>query len=357
MENLNILVINPGSTSTKIAYYKNLSSIFQKTISHRSDELKKFPKVFDQKDFRLNLILDELKNVNIHLSDINAVIGRGGLLNPIPSGVYLVNTKMIRDLTIGVQGEHASNLGGIIAHSIASQIDNCLALIADPVVVDELQDVARITGHPMFIRKSIFHALNQKAVARVFAKSVNINYENLNLIVAHLGGGISVGTHQKGKVIDVNQALDGEGPFSPERSGTLPVGDLINICYSGKYTRNEMQRMVVGNGGLNAYFGTNDAREVEKLATEGNSQANLILEAMAYQVVKSIGAAAAVLKGNIDAILLTGGMAHSKIITNYISEHISFLAPVKIYPGEDEMEALASNAFMALTQDTELKEY
>ncbi len=352
-----ILTINPGSTSTKIAVFQGSKQIFLKNIKHTTENLASFEKITDQYEYRKNIILDELKQAGINVNDIVVVVGRGGLIKPIPSGVYAVNEKMKNDLIVGVLGQHASNLGGLIADDIARSLPNAKAYIADPVVVDEMQDIARISGHPNFERISIFHALNQKAIARAHAKSQNKSYEELNLIVAHLGGGISVGAHQKGKVIDVNNALDGDGPFSPERSGSLPIGAVVKACFSGKYTYEEMKKMITGKGGYVAYLGTNDAYEVEKAALNGDAKAALIQEAMAYQVSKEIGAMSTVLKGQVDAILLTGGMAYGTPFVNLIIERVSHLAPVFVYPGEDEMRALAVNGLMILNGEVEPKEY
>jgi butyrate kinase len=279
------------------------------------------------------------------------------MLKPISSGVYLVNEAMKLDLHEHPIKEHASNLGGLIADDIARSLPNAKAYIADPVVVDELDEIARVAGHPLFKRISIFHALNQKAIARQHAKSIMKRYEDLNLIVVHMGGGITTGAHYKGRVIDVNQGLDGEGPFSPERSGTLPTGDLVRFCFSGQYTEKEVTKMVVGNGGIVAHLGTNSAYEAEQNAQNGDEKAKFILEAMAYQVAKSIGSMVPVLKGEVDAILLTGGVAHSKWITNLIIERVYKFAPVYIYPGEDEMRALAFNGLMVLKGEVEVKEY
>lgn len=357
MENRLILAINPGSTSTKIAVYDNIKSVFVKNIKHSSDELKSFPSIIKQFAFRKSIILSELKGAGITTEKIEIVIGRGGLLQPIPSGVYQVNKVMKEDLLSCRFGEHASNLGALIADSIASELPEAKAYIADPVVVDELCDEARLTGLPQFQRRSVFHALNQKAIARIHAKSIGKQYEELNLIIAHLGGGISVGAHLKGRVIDVNQALDGEGPLSPERSGTLPVGDLIRACFSGEYTQDALKKMVTGEGGFVAYFGTNDAVEIERRAKEGDAKAQLLQNTMGYQVAKYIGAMAAVLEGKVDNILMTGGIAHNKTLMDYITKRIQFIAPVFIYPGEDEMRALAFNAYQVLMNETEIKEY
>lgn len=348
MEEIRILAINPGSTSTKIAVYHNEDPIFVKNIKHSNDELAKYEKVVDQLSFRKQLIIDELNEAEISDNHVKAIVGRGGLVKPIQSGVYEVNEAMIADLINSPMGEHASNLGGLIAKDIAATLPDAKAYITDPVVVDELADVARISGHPDFQRKSIFHALNQKAVARQHAQQILKKYEDLNLIVAHLGGGITVGAHKRGSVIDVNQGLDGEGPFSPERSGTLPVGDLVKACFSGKYSEKEIKKMITGNGGLVAYLNTNNAYEVEQRVKAGDKYAKLIYSAMAYQVAKSIGAMSAVLKGDVDGILITGGIAHDKWFTKQIIEHVERLAPVYIYPGEDEMRALALNALRVL---------
>jgi len=352
-----ILAINPGSTSTKIAVFDGKEQVLLKNIKHATEELAAYKKITDQADFRNGVILKELEDNKIPLSSIEIVIGRGGLIKPIPSGIYKVNELMKEHLRIGFSGEHASNLGGLIADNIAQTIGLSASYIADPVVVDELLPVARISGHPLFERVSIFHALNQKAVARQYADEIGKNYDELNLIVAHMGGGISVGAHEKGRVIDVNQALDGEGPFSPERSGTLPSGQLVNACFSGKYTKEEVKKMLVGKGGYVGYFGTNDAYQIEKEAETGDEKAQLIQIAMAYQIAKAIGEAAVVLKGKVEAILLTGGIAYGKPIVDEITRYIDWIAPVKVYPGEDEMRALAFNALLILNGETKPKNY
>jgi butyrate kinase len=352
-----ILAINPGSTSTKIAVFDGTEQRFVKNIKHSSEELDEFKQITDQTEFRKNVILKELEDNNIPLKTIEIVMGRGGLVKPIPSGIYKVNDLMREHLRIGFSGEHASNLGGLIADNIAQTIGLSASYIADPVVVDELQPLARISGHPLFERVSIFHALNQKAVARGYAQDIGKKYETLNLVVAHMGGGISIGAHEKGRVIDVNQALDGEGPFSPERAGTLPTGQLVNTCFSGEYTKEEVKKMLVGKGGYVGYFGVNDAYQIEKDAETGDEKAILIQNAMAYQVAKAIGEASVVLKGKIDAILLTGGIAYGKPIVDEITRYVDWIAPVKVYPGEDEMRALAFNALRILNGETEAKDY
>jgi butyrate kinase len=347
-----ILTINPGSTSTKIAVFRNLKNVFLKTIRHSTENLKAFDRITDQFSYRHEMIMNELKESEIHVEEISAVVGRGGLIRPVESGVYEVNETMLADLREGRQGEHASNLGGLIAHNIAKSLPHARAFIADPVVVDEMQDIARITGHPEFERISIFHALNQKAIARAHAKTIEREYEDLNLIIAHLGGGISVGAHKKGKVIDVNNALDGDGPFSPERSGTLPAGQLARLCFSGEYSYEEVDRMIKGKGGLVGYLGTNDAYEVELRVRDGDQKARQIQDALSYQVAKEIGAMSTVLAGAVDAIILTGGIAHNPMVVDYIRNKVRFIAPVAIYPGEDEMQALAENGLRVLKGET-----
>jgi len=352
-----ILAINPGSTSTKIALYEGDTPIFLKNIKHSKEDLDNYKKITDQFQFRKDLILQQLKEADVELNSIKIIMGRGGLLKPIESGVYEVNDRMIQDLRNSPVGEHASNLGGLIAHDIAKSLIEAKAYIANPVVVDEMEDIARYTGHPKFVRKSIFHALNQKAVAREHAKSIMREYEDLNLIVVHIGGGITVGAHKKGKVIDVNQGLDGEGPFSPERTGTLPIGDVVRLCFSGEFTQKEIIEMIKGQGGLVAYLGTNSAYDVEIRAFDGDNNSNEILQAMAYQVAKEIGAMGTVLKGDVDGILITGGVANSKWFVNLIIERVHKIAPTHIYPGEDEMRALAFNGLRVLRGETEIKEY
>lgn len=353
---MRVLTINPGSTSTKIGVFEDENLMFEETLRHSTEEISSYEKVYDQYEFRKEIILKCLKDNNIELDSLDTVVGRGGLLKPIEGGTYIVNDIMLEDLKTGVMGEHASNLGGILAHEIANEIQ-VNAFIVDPVVVDELQDLARISGLKEIERKSIFHALNQMAVSRRYAKFLEVQYQDLNLIVAHLGGGISVGAHEKGRVIDVANALDGEGPFSPERSGSLPVGDLIKLCYSGKYTHDQMKKMIKGNGGLVSYLNTNDAREVVERIKNGDKYAELIYYAMAYQVAKEIGAQAAVLKGKVDAIILTGGIAYDNMFTSWISEMVEFISKVVIYPGEDELTALAEGGLRVLKGEESPKIY
>ena len=340
-----ILSINPGSTSTKIAVFNDESEVFTTTLRHSSEEINQYEKMIDQYGFREKIILESLKEHNI--THLDAVVGRGGLLRPIPGGTYSVNEKMIDDLRKAERGEHASNLGGILAQEIAGQF-KAQAFIVDPVVVDELDEIARFSGMPELPRKSIFHALNQKAIGRKAAEKLGKKYEEVNLIVNHLGGGISVGAHRKGAIVDVNNALDGDGAFSPERSGGVPVGDLLKLAFSGKYTHDDLKKKIKGQGGLVAYLGTNSGIEVGKMIEAGDKKAALVYEAMAYQVAKDIGAMAAVLEGKVDAIAITGGIAYDKQFVKWIEERVKFIAPVLVFPGEDEMSALSQGALRVL---------
>lgn len=352
-----LLIINPGSTSTKIAVFHDKEQVFKKNIKHSTEEVSKFEKIADQFEFRKDVIMSELKAEGIDLNGLTAVVGRGGLLHPLTSGVYEVNAAMIRDLNEAANGEHACNLGGLIANSIAKEF-GVKAYIADPVVVDEMDDVARYSGHPLFPRKSIFHALNQKIIARTHAKAVNRKYEDLNLIGIHLGGGISVAAHKKGRVVDVNNALNGDGPFTPERSGVLPSGPLMNACFSGKYTKKDIDLMLKGQGGFVAYLGTNDALTVEKEVRAGNKEWEKVYRAMAYQIAKEVGGlAASAFSMDVDGIFVTGGMAYDKLFCSILNDHLHKIAPVFVYPGEDEMAALAMNGVMVLDGEVEAKMY
>lgn len=351
-----ILIINPGSTSTKIAVYEDDKQVFEEKISHSVEELKPFPNIISQFEFRKNLVLETLKARNFDITKLDAVCGRGGMLRPLESGTYLVNERMIQDVYEAKRGEHASNLGCIIAHEIAKEL-NIPAFIVDPVSVDEMEDIARISGHPLFERQCIFHALNHKATARKVAKDVGKKYEDMNLIIAHLGGGISVACHRKGRVIDVNNALDGDGPMSPERSGTVPLGPLYKLCFSGQYTLQDIKRMNYGQGGLVAYLGTNNAKEIVKRIENGDKYAELIMDAMIYQIAKEIGACSTVFYGDVDYIVLTGGLAYEPYITSRIIERVKFIADVLVYPGEDELQALALGALRVLNGEEEAKIY
>ncbi|KIL44320.1 butyrate kinase [Jeotgalibacillus soli] len=351
-----ILVINPGSTSTKIGIFDGETSIFEKTIRHDSTEIGSYANIIDQYDFRKRTILKSLDQEGMNISKLSAVCGRGGLLRPIEGGTYEVNEQMLRDLKKGYSGQHASNLGGIIAYEIASGL-NIPSFIVDPVVVDELDDIARISGFSLIERKSIFHALNQKAVSYRVAKEIGMKYEESTFIVTHMGGGITVGVHKNGRVIDVNNGLHGDGPFSPERAGTVPAGDLVDLCFSGDYYREEVMKKLVGQGGLVGYLGTNDAVKVEKMIENGNLEAKKVYEAMAYQVAKEIGAASAVVFGKVDAIILTGGLAYGKEFVSNITERVNWIADVIVQPGENELQALAEGALRILRNEEQVKVY
>ena len=351
-----LLIINPGSTSTKIGVFEGERELFQETLRHSAEEIGKYEKIIDQIDFRKDIILNVLKEKNFDLKTLSAVVGRGGMLKPMESGTYKVNDTMLEDLRVGVQGQHASNLGGILANKIASEL-NIPSFIVDPVVVDELEEVARISGVPELPRVSKFHALNQKAVAKRYSKESGIKYSDLNLIVIHMGGGVSVGAHKNGRVIDVNNALDGEGPFSPERAGTVPVGELIKMCYSGKYSEKEVYNKLVGKGGYVAYLNTNDAREVLRLAEEGNEKAKLCFDAFIYQVSKAAGEMSTVLNGKVDRIILTGGIAYSEKVVEELKKRIGWIGEITVYPGEDELLALAQGALRVLNGEEEVREY
>ncbi|WP_091838511.1 butyrate kinase [Marininema halotolerans] len=353
---MRILAINPGSTSTKIGVYDSEKRILEETLRHDAEELEQYPSLFDQYPFRKQVILDTLDQEGINLTRLCAVVGRGGLLQPISGGAYLVNDKMLQDLTSGKFGEHASNLGGVLAYEIAEKL-HIPSFIVDPVVVDELEPIARISGVPEIERRSIFHALNQKATARRFAAQKRKRYHELNLVVAHMGGGITIGAHCQGKVIDVNNGLHGEGPFSPERAGTLPVGDLVALSYSGKFFASEIMKMIVGRGGLVGYLGTNDAQQVEERIAAGDREAQLVYSAMAYQVAKEIGAYAVVLKGKVDGIILTGGLAYGKSFVREIVDRVSWIAEVCVFPGENELQALVEGALRVMRREESAKRY
>ena len=352
---MKILTINPGSTSTKIAVYDDLTPVLTESIPHTVEELSRYARVSDQFEFRRDLVLDVLRRHGIPL-DFDAIVGRGGLLKPIEGGVYEVNDVMLSEMEHPLRN-HACNLGCRMAADLASRIPGCRALTADPGVVDELDDVARVSGSPLLPRITTWHALNQRAIARRFAADMGTAYENLNLIIAHLGGGISIGAHRLGRCIDVNNAFDGEGPFSPERAGTLPPGSLIDLCYSQRYTREQLKKRISGNAGLVAHLGTTDVAQIVRDIEAGDKKAELVLGAMIYQVCKSIGGAAVALGGNIDAILLTGGVSYSQYVTDRVRARVEFLAPIYIYPGENEMLALASNGLGALNGTIPVKEY
>lgn len=349
------LIINPGSTSTKIGVFEDETLLFDETLRHSTEEIAQYASIIDQKDFRKNIITKFLADKGFDMKSLQVVVGRGGLLNPIPSGTYTVTDKLLEDLKIGVQGQHAGNLGGILAREIGDSL-GIPAYIVDPIVVDELMPEARISGCPELPRTSIFHALNQKAVAKRYAKETGKAYDSLNLIVVHMGGGVSVGAHRGGKVIDVFNALDGDGAFSPERSGAVPVGALVKLCYSG-LSEKEVYKKLVGNGGFNAYLGTNDMRDVEKLCDNGDENAILLRGAFCLQVSKNIGAMAAALEGKVDQIIVTGGIAYDSYVVDSLKAHAGFIAPFTVYPGEDELLALAQGGLRVMTGEEKALEY
>jgi butyrate kinase len=352
-----LLVINPGSTSTKLAVFEDEGPLHSETIAHPHQQIAAFPRIPDQYAFRRDAVLAFLEKRAVQPSSLDAVVGRGGLLRSLDSGTYRVNERMLQELrSPNKERDHVTNLGALIANEIAQPL-GIPAFIVDPVCVDELEPLARVSGWPEIERKSLSHVLSLKSAARRAARDLKRPYEELNLVVAHLGGGISVTAHRQGRMIDVNQALDGTGPFSPERVGGLPFGDVMRLCFSGKYTYDELFRRLTRQGGLLAHLGTNDAAEVEKRIAQGDEHARLIYEALAYQIAKEIGLMATVLKGRVDAIVLTGGLAHSSMLMGWIRERVEWIAPLLVYPGQDEMLAMAQGALRVLRGEEEAKEY
>lgn len=350
------LIINPGSTSTKIGVFEDETLLFEETLRHSTEEISQYDSIVAQKDFRKKIITDLLAEKEFDIKQLNVIVGRGGMLKPIPGGTYAVTDDLLEDLKIGKQGQHASNLGGILAREIGDEI-GVPSYIVDPVVVDELCDVARYSGVPELPRTSVFHALNQKAVAKRYAKEIGKDYNTLRLIVVHMGGGVSVGAHENGRIIDVFNALDGDGAFSPERAGSVPSGALIKMCFSGKYTEKEVYSKIVGKGGFNAYLGTNDMREVNKMAASGDEKAIMAKEAFLFQVSKDIGSMACVLKGKVDQIIVTGGIAYNADVIDYFKESAGFIAPITVYPGEDELLALTQGALRVMNGEEEAMKY
>ena len=350
-----ILVVNPGSTSTKIGVFRDEEMLFDVTLRHSAEEIGRYATIADQKDFRKALVIKALEENNYDIHNLSAVSARGGLVAPIPGGTYTVNDKLLHDSRVGVSGQHASNLGALIAKEIGDEL-SIPSFVVDPPVVDELMDKARISGHPAIERHSKFHALNQKAVAKRYAKEVGKKYEDLNLIVCHMGGGVSVGAHKNGMIVDTQNALDGEGPFSPERSGTLPVGALVALCFDPDHSQNEIRKMITGRGGMVAYTGSTDMREITKRAHTDKDVA-LVLDAFHYQIAKEIGAMAAALEGKVDQIILTGGIAYGVETQEALKAQIGWIAPVTVYPGEDELLALTQGALRVLNGEEEAKVY
>ncbi|MBL7137707.1 MAG: butyrate kinase [Bacteroidales bacterium] len=353
----NILVVNPKDKVTQIAVFDNFKLLYINNRRHSSEELEEFSTIYDQINFRRDIVFKELQNNHFDLSEVKVVISRGGLIKPVHSGIYEVNEPLREDLRNSPIGTDIINLGGLVADAVADQIEGARALIADPTVVDEMQDVARITGVPGVERKSIFHALNQKAVAKVYAESLKKNYHELNLIVAHMGNGTTVGAHCKGKVIDVNQGFEGDGPFSMIRCGSLPLGDVVKMCTEGQKSREEVFALLTHLGGINAHLGTTDITEIENRIKDGDKHATIIIGAMAYQVSKSIGEMFVALKGEVDAILLTGDLAYSEFVVNFIRDHVSRLGQVIVFAGDNEIQAMASNALRVIKGEIEVSEY
>ena len=350
-----ILAINPGSTSTKISLANDDQPVFVADIAHSQEELRIFKRISDQFHFRKQVVIEELKKRNVPL-DFDAVIGRGGLAKPVPSGVFTITEKMIIDQQQAIH-QHVCDLGCMIADEIARDIPGCRSFIADPGVVDEMEPEARVSGSPLMPRMCIWHALNQKAIGRRFAKDMGTTYEKLTLIICHLGGGISIAAHDHGRAIDANNALDGEGPFSPERAGTLPAADLIHLCFSGKYTEDQLLKKVSGQAGLIAHLGTNDLKEIMNWIKAGDKHAEVVVSAMIWHIAKNIAAEGAVLYGKVDAILLTGGMAKCDYIIERLKRRLNYLAPIHVYPGQDEMKALTENALAVLRGERAARDY
>ncbi len=355
-DDFRVLAVNPGSTSTKIALFVGNVARFETVVHHASEQLDALPRIGDQFAVRKQAVVDAVREHGEDLGRLSAVVGRGGLIHPVDGGTYRVSDRMAADLKAGVLGEHASNLGGLIAREIADPL-GIPSFIVDPVVVDELEPLARYSGIPQLPRTSIFHALNQKAVARRAAEKRGRRYDQCSFIVAHLGGGVTVGAHRNGRVIEVNDGLNGEGAFTPERSGGIAALKLVKLCFSGAHSQSEVTRMIKGAGGLVAYLGTNDGREVSRRIDAGDVGAAEIYEAMAYQIAREIGSMAAVLEGRVDAVLITGGLAYDERIREWIRKRVEFIAPVEFYPGEYEMVALAEGAVRVLRGDEAAREY
>jgi len=351
-----ILIINTGSTSTKIGVYFSGEMKVNVSVRHTDEELRKFPTIWDQYDYRKNAILQVLADNGLVVDEMDAIACRGGNVKPLPGGTYQVCAKMIADMKSGIYGKHPINVGGLVAYDMGNQF-SIPVFTADPPMTDEICTSARYSGIPQITRISSFHALNQKATARKIAAIIGRKYEDVNLIVVHLGGGISVGAHRKGKIIDVNNALDGDGPFSPERAGSLPTGDLVKMCFGGEYSKEQMLKFLTGGGGLMAYLGTTNAIEIEKRIADGDRKAAEVYEAMVYQVAKEIGACTTVLEGEIDAIALTGSLVYSKVLLDSLMKKIAFIAPVYLNPGENEMEALAEAVMRYFNREEELAVY
>lgn len=350
-----ILTINPGSTSTKVAVFQDESAAHEISLTHTTEELKQYDDISDQKPMREKAVLDWLAKTGIALKDLDVIVSRGGLVRPIPTGTYEITDQMIEDLKAGYSGVHASNLGAQIARDLAAKA-GIRAYIADPVASDEMEEVARLSGLPEIQRRSNSHYLNMKSVTRRVCRENGFDMARENFIICHLGGGISVAPQQRGRIVDTNNANE-SGPFSPERAGGLPVADVVKMAYSGEYTEKELQKKIIGKGGLMAYLGTNDGREAEAMIEAGDEKADLIFTAMGYQIAKEIGACAAVLCGEVKAVILTGGLAYSNRLINIIRDHAGFVAPFIVEPGEDEMKSLAEAGLRILRAQETPKQY
>jgi butyrate kinase len=357
MTTFNILIVNPKDQETQIAVYDNYKLRYMIGRKHTKEEIAGFDSIYDQVTFRKDIVLKELTKNQFSLEDVRVVISRGGLVHPVQSGVYEVNEQLKHDLIYSTVGEDIINIGGLLAAAVAAEIPGAQAMIVDPTVVDELEEIARITGAPGILRKSIFHALNQKAVGNLHAETHKLKYEDLNLIIVHMGNGTTVGAHRKGKVIDVNQGFAGDGPFSLVRVGTLPLGDVVELCFSGTKTKEQIESLITHCGGLNGLLGTTSMNEIETRIKNGDERARLVLEAMAYQVAKYIGEMYAVLKGEVDAILITGELAHSDFIIRFILDHVEKFAPTFIYAGDNEIKAMAANALRVIKGEMTVKTY
>jgi len=351
-----ILAINPGSTSTKFGLFEDLDKVFATTLDHDAKLLDEYPRVMEQRPFRLEAILTELEARRIELQSIDAFVGRGGFSYPVVAGTYLVNSLLMKDLEIGVSGQHASNLGALLAQGLAEE-NGVEAFIVNPVVVDELQDVARLTGLKEIKRSSLLHALNQKEVALQCAKKISKPYQEANFVVAHLGGGISISAHSQGRIVDTMNGLNGEGTMAPTRSGALPAVELLDLCFSGKYAHDEIYALITKNGGLVDHLGTGDLRAVKKMIEEGDEYARLVYQTLIYQIGKTIGAYAAVLSGEVDRIIITGGLANEEELVEGVANMVGFIAPIEVYPGEFELEAMVAGTLRVLNGEEEAKVY
>lgn len=348
------LALNFGSTSSKVAYFENDQMRIKETLSHSQTDLDQFNSFWDQEEYRSNVIHEFMNRHKINVDEIDVFVCWGGHCEPVSGGVYLINDKFLNEVKSMKYGHHPGDLAPFVAKRLAKDIK--LAITVDPPTIDEFQPLARYTGLPEISRKSRMQTLNQKAVARKYAQDIGKTYEELNLIVTHMGGGISVVVHENGKMIDANNGLDGEGPYASNRSGTIPAKDLVELCFSKKYSEDEIKKLITGQGGLIAHLNESDTRNIERCINEGNHHAKEVYDGMIYQIAKQIGASAAVLCGKVDAILLTGGIANSAYVVDALNRYVSFIAPIKAYPGELEMESLGHSAYRVMMNEESIKE-